>query len=105
DAAAGAQDAAVQEPAVSPEISFHAGRRLQHVQCPTPSRLSPNAPRTSRSRHGNLTTPCDRDPQRLLVKSSDMVLILSAAKVRTSPPRTSWPQTRTVPPSARRITR
>ena len=31
DAAAGAQDAAVQEPGVSPEISFHTRRRLQHL--------------------------------------------------------------------------
>src|SRR5208337_2503529 len=48
DAAAGAQDAAVQEPGFSPEISFHTRRRLQHLQRPTPSRLSPHAPRASR---------------------------------------------------------
>src|SRR5271166_4745181 len=48
DAAAGAQDAAVQEPGFSPEISFHTRRRLQYLQRPTPSPLSPNAPRASR---------------------------------------------------------
>src|SRR5271157_5814082 len=50
DAAAGAQDAAVQEPGFSPEISFHTRRRLQHLQRPTPSHFRPNAPRTSRCR-------------------------------------------------------
>ena len=48
DAAAGAQDAAVQEPGFSPEISFHTRRRLQRLQRPTPSPLSPNAPCASR---------------------------------------------------------
>src|SRR5271166_6340855 len=50
DAAAGAQDAAVQESGVSPEISFHTRRRLQYLQRPTPSHLRPNAPRASRCR-------------------------------------------------------
>jgi hypothetical protein len=54
DAAAGAQDAAVQEPAVSPEFSFHTRRRLQHVQCSTPSRLSSNSSRASHRRDGHL---------------------------------------------------
>ena len=48
DAAARAQDAAVQEPGFSPEISFHARRRLQHFQRSAPSHFSPNAPRPSR---------------------------------------------------------
>src|SRR5271157_36782 len=48
DAAAGAQDAAVQEPGFSPEISFHTRRRLQYLQRPTPSHLRPNAPHASR---------------------------------------------------------
>ncbi len=48
DTAAGAQDAAVQEPGFSPEISFHTRRRPQYLQRPTPSHLSPNAPRASR---------------------------------------------------------
>ena len=48
DAAAGAQDAAVQEPGLSPEISFHTRRHLQYLQRPTPSHLSPNTPRASR---------------------------------------------------------
>jgi putative transposase len=43
-----AQDAAVQEPGFSPEISFHARRLLQHFQRPTPPHFSPNAPRPSR---------------------------------------------------------
>src|SRR5271157_612677 len=43
-----ARYATVQEPGVSPEISFHTRRSLQHLQCPTPSRLSPHAPRASR---------------------------------------------------------
>ena len=67
---------------LSPEISFHRRRRLQYLQRPTPSHLSPNAPRasrccddhvadrsrsgltipdrgadTSRSRHGNVAVP------------------------------------------------
>ena len=46
--AAGAQDAAVQEPGFSPDISFHTRRRLQYLQRPTPSPLSPNTPRASR---------------------------------------------------------
>jgi putative transposase len=37
-----------QEPGFSPEISFHTRRRLQYLQRPTPSLLSPNAPRASR---------------------------------------------------------
>ena len=48
NAAAGAQDAAVQERGLSPEVSFHPRRRLQHFQRPTPSHFSPNAPRASR---------------------------------------------------------
>jgi hypothetical protein len=40
----GAQDAAVQEPRFSPEISFHPRRRLQHYQSPTPSHLGSHAP-------------------------------------------------------------
>src|SRR5579863_1542648 len=48
--AAGAQDAAVQEPGFSPEISFNPRRRLQHLQRPTPSHLRPDAPRASRCR-------------------------------------------------------
>ena len=35
-------------PGFSPEISFHTRRRLQYLQRPTPSPLSPNAPRASR---------------------------------------------------------
>src|SRR5208337_397346 len=46
--AAGAQDAAVQEPGFSPEISFHTRRRLQYFQRPTPSHLGSNAPDASR---------------------------------------------------------
>ena len=40
----GAQDAAVEEPGFSPEISFRTRRRLQYLQRPTPSHLNPNAP-------------------------------------------------------------
>ena len=54
DAAAGAQDAAVQEPGFSPEISFNPRRRLQHLQRPTPSHLSPNAPHASRRGDGHV---------------------------------------------------
>src|SRR5271157_5090481 len=59
DAAARAQDAAVQEPGFSPEISFHTRRRLQHLQRPTPSHLGPNAPRTSRCRDDHVAD-CSR---------------------------------------------
>src|SRR5580704_17217818 len=54
DAAAGAQDAAVQEPRFSPEIPVNACRRLQHLQRPTASHLSPNAPRASRCGDGHM---------------------------------------------------
>jgi hypothetical protein len=54
NAAAGAQDAAVQEPWFSPEIPINACRRLQHLQRPTPSHLSPNAPRASRCGDGHV---------------------------------------------------
>jgi hypothetical protein len=47
NAAAGAQDAAVQERGFSPEIPLNARRGLQHLQRPTSSYFSPNAPRTS----------------------------------------------------------
>src|SRR5208337_5446508 len=59
DAAARAQDAAVQEPGFSPEISFHTRRRLQHLQRPTPPHLRPNAPRTSRGRDDHVAD-CSR---------------------------------------------
>ena len=59
DAAAGAQDAAVQEPGFSPEISFNPRRRLQHFQRPTPSHLRPNAPRASRCRDDHVAD-CSR---------------------------------------------
>ena len=48
DTAAGAQDATVQEPGFRPEIPVNACRRLQHLQRPTSSHFSPNAPRASR---------------------------------------------------------
>src|SRR5580693_3855864 len=54
NAAAGAQDAAVQEPGFSPEIPVNACRRLQHLQRPTSSHLSPNAPRASRCGDGHM---------------------------------------------------
>ena len=54
DAAAGAQDAAVQERGFSPEIPVNACRRLQHLQRPTSSHFSPNAPRASRCGDGHM---------------------------------------------------
>jgi len=54
DAAAGAQDAAVQERGFSPEIPVNACRRLQHLQRPTSSHYSPNAPRASRCGDGHM---------------------------------------------------
>src|ERR1700693_919195 len=54
NAAAGAQDAAVQEPGFGPEIPVNACRRLQHLQRPTSSHLSPNAPRASRCGDGHV---------------------------------------------------
>src|SRR5271169_5446023 len=62
DAAAGAQDATLQEPGVSAEIPFHARRGLQYLQRPTPSRLSPHAPRASRCSDDNVA---DRSRSRL----------------------------------------
>jgi hypothetical protein len=53
-AAAGAQDAAVQEPGFGPEIPVNACRRLQHLQRPTSSHLSSNAPRASRCGDGHM---------------------------------------------------
>jgi hypothetical protein len=50
----GTQDAAVQEPGLSPEIPVNACRRLQHLQRPTSSHLSPNAPRASRCGDGHM---------------------------------------------------
>ena len=52
------QDARVQEPGLSPEISLNPRSSLQHFQRPTPSRLSKNAP--SLSRVGNETEPFAR---------------------------------------------
>jgi hypothetical protein len=54
NAAAGVQDAAVQEPGFSPEIPVNACRRLQDLQRPTPSHLSPNPPRASRCGDGHM---------------------------------------------------
>ncbi len=48
DPAAGAQDAALQERRLRAEVSFNPRRRLQHLQRPTPSHLSPNPPCASR---------------------------------------------------------
>src|SRR5208282_1877711 len=48
DTETGAQDAAVQEPGFSPEISFHTRRRLQYFQRPAPSHLGSNAPDATR---------------------------------------------------------
>src|SRR5271169_2333914 len=53
DAAAGAEDAAVQERGFSSEIPVNACRRLQHLQRPTSSHFSPNAPRASRCGDGH----------------------------------------------------
>jgi putative transposase len=44
----GAQDAALQEPRLRPEIPLNPRRRLQHLQRPAPSRLCPNAPHLPR---------------------------------------------------------
>ena len=54
DAVAGAQDAAVQERGLSAEIPVNACRRLQHLQRPTSSHFSPNAPRASRCGDGHM---------------------------------------------------
>ena len=54
DAAAGAQDAAVQEHRLSAEISVNACGGLQHLQRPTPSHLSPNASRAARCGYGHV---------------------------------------------------
>ena len=48
DAAAGAQDATLQERRLSPEIPFNPCSRLQHFQRPTPSHVSPDETRASR---------------------------------------------------------
>jgi len=47
-AAAGAQDATLQERRLGAEIAGKPWRRLQHLQRPTPSHLSSNAPHASR---------------------------------------------------------
>ena len=54
DAAAGAQDAAVQERRLSPEIPVNACGGLQHLQRPTSSHFSPNASRASRCGDGHM---------------------------------------------------
>jgi hypothetical protein len=48
DSTAGAQDATLQERGLSPEVSLNPRRRLQHVQRPTPSRVSSITPRAAR---------------------------------------------------------
>src|SRR5260370_5929023 len=53
DAAAGAQDAAVQESRFGAEISLHACRGLQHFQCPIPSNFNPYASHASRRPHSH----------------------------------------------------
>ena len=45
DPTTGAQDAGLQEPRISPTISLHPRIRLQHLQRPTPSDFSVDAPR------------------------------------------------------------
>jgi hypothetical protein len=48
DPTAGAQDAALQERGLSPEVSLNPRRRLQHFQRPTPSHVSSITPRAPR---------------------------------------------------------
>jgi hypothetical protein len=54
DAAAGAQDAAVQERRLSAELPVNACGGLQHLQRPTPSHRSPNASRAARRGYGHV---------------------------------------------------
>ena len=49
-----AQDAAFQERRVSAKISLNPRSNLQHLQCPTPSDLSKNAPSLPGIRHANV---------------------------------------------------
>ena len=52
--AAGAQDAAVQERRLGAEIPVNPCCRVQHVQRPTPSHVSPNAPHAPRRGNGHV---------------------------------------------------
>ena len=68
DAAAGAQDAAVQERGFPPRNSFNARPRLQHLQLPTSYHFSPNAPRASRCGDGHMA---DRRRSSLKIPAAD----------------------------------
>src|SRR5271154_4498879 len=48
DPTQGAQDATLQEPGLSSEVSLCTRGRLQHFQCATPSCLCPNTSKPSR---------------------------------------------------------
>src|SRR5450755_3523 len=51
---AGAENATLQKPWISPEIPLNPCRRLQHLQPPTPSHIGPNAPSAPRRRDEHL---------------------------------------------------
>jgi hypothetical protein len=58
DPTKGAQDATLQEPRFSAEISFHSRGCLQHIQRPTPPHLRPCPP--GLSSHGDERLACGR---------------------------------------------
>ena len=79
DAAAGAQDAAVQESGFGAEIPLSPRRRVQHLQRPTPSHVSsitPRAPRrgdehVARGRHGRMKIRTSYSPLALFTCQRD----------------------------------
>jgi hypothetical protein len=85
------QDAGLQEPRISPTISFNPCSRLQHFQRPTPSDLSVDAPWLSRHGNGNLaysgrlrvygTQPSLRSPSSNVTTPFGAVEMLSEAHV------------------------
>src|ERR1700735_2704652 len=92
NAAAGAQDAAVQEPGFGPEIPVNACRRLQHLQRPTSSHLGQNAPRASRCGDGHMadrrrsslknpepSTLCARPHGNVTMPFADILRLIGAA--------------------------
>src|SRR5450755_3491621 len=78
DPTKGAQDAAFQEPRLSPEVPLNSRCRLQRLQRPTPSHISPNAPKlprrgdehVARGGRGRLNR-CERGPFALFVRQRD----------------------------------
>ena len=76
DAAAGTQDAAVQERRLRAEIPLEPCRRLQHLQPETPSYFSPSAPRATRRGDGYVA---DRSSNCLTIAQAPTLRVRRAA--------------------------